>query len=143
MNTAPQFGDLLVNAKERPGAYAVIKNSLGLILVVIAKNRYHLPGGGIDAGEDPQQAVEREIVEETGYRVEGLQNIGQANQFLDTKDLGPINKLGTYFVGRVLNTPPLPKIEADHLAMWISPEEFLSSTAHDFHKWAVKKSIEL
>ncbi len=142
MNTIPQFGDLLVNAKERPGAYAVIANDLGQILAVIAKNRYHLPGGGIDAGEDPLKAVEREIMEETGYQVDGLQNIGHANQFLDTKDLGPINKLGTYFVGHVSNTPPRPTHEADHAPTWIRPEEFLSSTAHDFHKWAVEKSLE-
>lgn len=97
---------------------------------------------GIDAGEDPQQAVAREIEEETSYGVEGLQNIGQANQFLDTKDLGPINKLGTYFIGRALGNPVLDLKEYDHEAKWISPEDFLSSTAHDFHKWAVKKSFE-
>jgi 8-oxo-dGTP diphosphatase len=142
MNTIPQFGDPLENSKDRPGAYAVIRNDLGQILVVTAKNRYHLPGGGIDAGEDPQRAVAREIEEETGYSVEGLQNIGQANQFLDTKDLGSINKLGTYFTGRAMGTPALDPKEYDHEAKWISPDEFLSSTAHDFHKWAVQKSLE-
>ncbi len=143
MNPIPQFGDPLVNAKDRPGAYAVVKNDTGQILTVIAKNRYHLPGGGIDAGEDPQQAVAREITEETGYQVEQLQNIGQANQFLDTKDLGPINKLGMYFVGRISSVPPLTISEADHEYKWINPEAFLSSTAHDFHKWAVRKSLDI
>ncbi len=142
MHTIPQFGNPLENCKDRPGAYAVVSNDLGQILVVTAKNRYHLPGGGIDAGEDPQQAVVREIAEEAGYSVGGLQNIGQANQFLDTKDLGPINKLGTYFMGRALGAPALHAKEYDHEAKWISPEEFLSSTAHEFHKWAVQKSLE-
>jgi 8-oxo-dGTP diphosphatase len=142
MDTILQFGDPLSNAKDRPGAYAVVKNELGQILTVIVKNRYHLPGGGIDAHEDPQQAVEREVLEETGLQIEGMAPIGQANQFLDTKDLGPINKLGIYFVGRVSNAPPLARSDADHEPKWITPEEFLSSTAHDFHKWAVQKSLE-
>lgn len=113
MRNIPQFGNLLTNAKDRPGAYAVISNDLKRILIVIAKNRYHLPGGGIDAGEDPQQAVAREIQEETGYSIEGLQALGQANQFLDTKDLGPINKLGLILSAayRALRSPrPTPLI---------------------------------
>lgn len=141
MNSVPQFGDPLVDYKERPGAYAVIKNDLGQLLVVSVNGRYHLPGGGIDAGEDPQLAVEREILEETGYKVEGLQAIGQANQYLVTKDLGPLNKLGRYFAGRVSSSPPVTTSEADHEVRWISPAEFLASTAHDFHKWAVEKEI--
>ncbi len=31
-----------------------------------------LPSGGVDAGEDPEEAAERELLEETGYRAEGL-----------------------------------------------------------------------
>jgi len=142
MITIPQFGSPLTNAKDRPGAYAVIRNEQGKVLVIIGKNRYHLPGGGIDKGEDPLRAVEREIIEETGYGVEGLREIGQANQFLDTKDLGPINKLGTYFVGRVPSAVRPAAGDTDHESNWISTEEFLTSTAHDFHKWVVKTSLE-
>lgn len=31
-----------------------------------------LPSGGVDAGEDPFEAAGRELLEETGYRAEGL-----------------------------------------------------------------------
>ena len=141
MNTTPQFGEPLINAKDRPGSYAVIKNDEGQILVVIAKNRYHLPGGGIDENEDPKQAVLREIQEETGYAVVDVQEIGHANQYLDTKDLGPINKLGTYFVCRVDTKLPRSSEPTDHESKWVSAEEFLASTAHDFHKWAVRESL--
>lgn len=34
-----------------------------------------LPSGGVDAGEDPREAARRELVEETGYRAEGLERI--------------------------------------------------------------------
>ena len=34
-----------------------------------------LPSGGVDAGEEPETAARRELFEETGYRVEGLEHL--------------------------------------------------------------------
>jgi ADP-ribose pyrophosphatase len=34
-----------------------------------------LPSGGVDGGEDPQVAAGRELLEETGYRAEGLEHL--------------------------------------------------------------------
>ena len=34
-----------------------------------------LPSGGVDVGEDPREAVQRELLEETGYRAEGLERL--------------------------------------------------------------------
>ena len=34
-----------------------------------------LPGGGVEKGEDPREAVGRELFEETGYRVEDLSGL--------------------------------------------------------------------
>ncbi len=142
MNSTPQFGNPLEKFTERPGAYAVLNNSNGQLLTVFVRGRYHLPGGGIDRNEDPLAAVIREVKEETGYQVSSLKEIGRANQFLETKDLGPINKLGTYFYGSIEDRPLQKTAEADHQVMWIDPEEFINSSAHDFHKWAVRKAFK-
>lgn len=37
----------------------------------IQKGFYNMPGGAVEAGENPFQAAERELLEETGYKVNG------------------------------------------------------------------------
>ncbi|HYP73944.1 MAG TPA: NUDIX hydrolase [Microbacterium sp.] len=58
----------------RVAAYAVVfEEERGLLLAHWHEARHPawtMPGGGIDPGEDPADAVRREVEEETGYRVE-------------------------------------------------------------------------
>jgi 8-oxo-dGTP diphosphatase len=56
----------------RVAAYAIITDDDGRILLAHWNEGRHsawtLPGGGLEAGEDPEHAARREIHEETGYR---------------------------------------------------------------------------
>ena len=54
-----------------PGATAVVINEAGQVLLHRRSDngRWWLPGGAIDPGEEPAQAVAREVWEETGVRV--------------------------------------------------------------------------
>ncbi|HHG90962.1 MAG TPA: NUDIX domain-containing protein [Devosia sp.] len=56
--------------------------TLGVRVVLIEKNRiclvrhtyvagWHFPGGGIEPGETARNSAVREVLEETGYRIEG------------------------------------------------------------------------
>lgn len=57
--------------KQRVGAYAVVVDGGQVLLAHWAtRGQWTMPGGGIDPGEDPQDAVVREVAEETGYDVE-------------------------------------------------------------------------
>jgi 8-oxo-dGTP pyrophosphatase MutT (NUDIX family) len=52
----------------RPSAYAVVIKA-GTLLLTPQLNGYDLPGGGLEFGEMPEQAVVREVKEETGIDV--------------------------------------------------------------------------
>ena len=53
--------------RSRVGAYVVCVRDGALLLVrFTGADRWALPGGGLDHGEDPRDAVVREVHEETG-----------------------------------------------------------------------------
>lgn len=66
--------------KQRVAAYGVCVNDEGEILLArwLGPNgkRWILPGGGIDHGEHPHDAVIREFEEETGFEIEVLRLLG-------------------------------------------------------------------
>lgn len=56
----------------RPGAYALIVRDDAVLLSLWdgpVEKVWTLPGGGIEFGEQPDEACLREVFEETGYRV--------------------------------------------------------------------------
>jgi 8-oxo-dGTP diphosphatase len=61
--------------RSRVSAYALIHDSGRILLCRLSKEvprwegRWTLPGGGLDFGESPEDAVVREVGEETGYQV--------------------------------------------------------------------------
>ena len=57
----------------RPSVYAIIQQDRKILLInTIHTGTYSLPGGGIELGEQIEDALRREVREETGIEIEDL-----------------------------------------------------------------------
>jgi 8-oxo-dGTP diphosphatase len=139
--TAAEVSDEPVARPERVqrfGAYAAATDPAGRILLTRIAPGYpgaglwHLPGGGTDHGETPEQALARELIEETSQRgrVAGLLGISHRH---DPAALGPEGVPVDWHVIRVLfrvfvDVPTEPVVTEDAggstaAASWFTVEE--------------------
>ena len=81
----PTFGEKKANTDyvARYGVYAVIPDAekKQIVLVQAPNGAWFLPGGEIEAGENHQEALKRELIEELGFTAEIGAYYGQADEY--------------------------------------------------------------
>jgi 8-oxo-dGTP diphosphatase len=123
---------------QRVAAYALVERDDAVLLTRISPRGFHtglwsLPGGGIDHGESPRDAVVREVREETGVAVE----VGEVVTVDDERVRGTapsgrdeeMHAIGLVFAADVVGEPgPLvPEVDGTTDAVaWVSRAEIES-----------------
>lgn len=109
----------------RPGSYAILplRGSLLLTAQLTDIVDVQLPGGGIDPGESPIQALHREVLEETGWRIAKPRRLGAFRRFVYMPEYNIwAEKLCHIYAARPVRQITMP-IEPNHETLIVSPEE--------------------
>lgn len=110
-------------AKPRRGAVAIIVEDGNFLVIrrsefVRAPNLVCFAGGTIEVGETPEQAIERELLEELNLRGQAVQHVWQS-----------VTKWGTslewVLVDRHPDSQPVANLEEVAEWMWITPVDLL------------------
>jgi len=125
-----QFGTPIPGARVRPGAYAIVHDARRGLAVVRTSGPRHLPGGGIEPGEDESAAVVREVAEETGLTVEVLEPIGVVMQAVDH-----LNKVSHYLWCGLLAEGG--ESEPDHQLSWMPWPHAMWNLWLEADRWAI------
>lgn len=110
-----------------PCVGGVVVDEDGRILLVRrgqepAKGRWSVPGGRVEAGEDDPTATAREVLEETGLRVDVAEPVGSVER--DAPD-GSVYAITDYRCSPAVGTDPTAVVagdDADEVG-WFTPDE--------------------
>jgi 8-oxo-dGTP diphosphatase len=132
----PTFGEQRPDSVYRPAVYAVICNNAGHVALVREAGCLFLPGGGLEAGEDLETALMREVREECCKAIV-IERLGEALQYFTVRERS-YGSHGVYFAARF--TGELEGIP-EHELVWYEPSEALTSVFHQAHRWAIALAL--
>jgi ADP-ribose pyrophosphatase YjhB (NUDIX family) len=111
----------------RPSVAAVVRDEQGWILLQRRSDngRWGLPGGSVEIGESVAEAIRREVVEETGFRVEVRRLVGvysePALQVVRYAGGSVVHYISTLFECRIVGGAPATSAETLEVAFF-SPQ---------------------
>jgi ADP-ribose pyrophosphatase YjhB (NUDIX family) len=123
-------------ASSKPTACAVVVDDEGRVLLArrageVFHDYWDLPGGFLDEGEHPLDALRRELREETGLDVEPADFLGVwMDRYGDKEDANAT--LNLYWTARVLGGEPEAADDVSELA-WFRPDELPPPETIAFH----------
>jgi len=117
----------------RPGAYAILWDGDAMLTTFQSEPEpeLQLPGGGIDPGEHPVQALHREVMEETGWAISSPRRLGAFRRFVYMPDYDLwAEKLCHIYVARPVLRRSAPT-EPHHTAIWTAPSDALAMLGNE------------
>lgn len=123
-----RFGEPAVAGQRyrvRPGAYAVLHLGRDVLLTYqeAPDAEFQLPGGGIDPGESPLQALHREVFEETGWSIAEVRRLGAFRRFAYMPEYDRwAEKICHVHLARPVRRLGPPR-EAGHTAVWVDARD--------------------
>lgn len=135
-----EFGTKLdgIDYIDRPGAYAIIEGNDKKIALIETSNGYFLPGGGIDAGETEVDALKRELMEEIGYQISVMAEIGAAVEYIKFSQEEKYYQIRSKFYRVQLDSKIGSRVETDHRLVWIPPDDALKLLTRQSQVWAIR-----
>jgi 8-oxo-dGTP diphosphatase len=121
----------------RPSAYGILENNKGEIATVLTPNGTTLPGGGIEAGETPEEAVVREVQEECGLVVRPGIELARAVQFIYSPSERTYFEKRTVFLRAHVEGTTVATEGADHELIWLPREMAAARMYHESHAWVL------
>ena len=133
------FGSCAGGLMHRPrrGAYLIAQDDQGRFACERGLHGgLYLVGGGLDAGESPEEAVVREVREEAGAGVATLRFVGALREwFVQPDGLAAWDQTGYFFEGSLTELPDVPPTAF----VWAPRALFLSESVYQSARYAVTR----
>jgi len=118
------------NTIPRKAVRAILIDDIGqMALLYMGKyDLYTIPGGGVEGDEDLKDALNREILEETGCKCEIIDELGYISE---SRALDDFTQISNYYIARIVGEKGVPQmtqaeIEEQTQVQWHTPQKALN-----------------
>ena len=138
----PTFGEKKENVTYHPryGVYAVIPDpeKKQIVLVQAPNGAWFLPGGEIEEGEDHQEALKRELIEELGFTAEIGNYFGQADEYFYSRHRDTYYYNPAYLYEAISFQEVQKPLEDFNHITWFPIDEAIEKLKRGSHKWGIE-----
>ena len=128
-----------INYTKRKGAYVIIKKHDDKIAIANQDNKYFFIGGGIEAEETKEEALKREVLEETGCTLKNIEYFDTVKSYEYNENHGYLEIIATIYTAE-FDEKVAEKIEKNEIII-CNPKEYEDKLYHEYQRYALKKYI--
>lgn len=129
-----------VSYVDRVGAY-LLPFKDGKIGIVQTPKGFFLLGGGLEEKENDAACIQRECLEEIGYKVFIKEKLCSGEMYYFSSSIGYFHPIQTYYTGELL-LQCIEPIEKSHTLVWKNPEELIGKMVLEIQSWAIEQAIK-
>lgn len=126
-----------IKYKERKCAYAMICDGNGNVAIT-NDGKYFFFGGGTEENETPLETLNREMIEETGYKLKDVKLFDNIISYEYNSSRGYLKIDATIYTAK-FDEKVCEPIETDHPILWGKPEEHIDNMYHEYQKVMLKE----
>ena len=128
-----------INYTKRKGAYVIIKKDNDKIVIAKEENKYFFIGGGIEAEETEEEALKREVLEETGYILKNIEYFDTVKSYEYSETYGNLGIIAIIYTAE-FDKKVTDKIEENKIII-CNPKEYEDKLYHEYQRYVLKKYI--
>lgn len=131
-----------IEYRKRPGSYSImVRKEDNKIGIVTDGYDYFYLGGGIENKETQIEALNREMIEESGYTIKNVKKFDEVGSYIFAEEKGYLEVLAYVYISE-FDTKIAEPIEKDHKVLWVNPNDYVGKMCREWQEYILKEYIE-
>ena len=131
-----------IEYRKRPGSYSImVRKEDNKIGIVTDGYDYFYLGGGIENKETQIEALNREMIEESGYTIKNVKKFDEVGSYIWAEEKGYLEVLAYVYISE-FDTKIAEPIEKDHKVLWVNPNDYVGKMCREWQEYILKEYIE-